>query len=70
MTQISVSEKGMLPVVAACPLRYLVNCAIALGVDLDEVIEEEWHEWHPFSALRRFWEPHQAPRPSSGSVVG
>jgi hypothetical protein len=27
------------------PLRYLVNCAIALGVELTDVIEDEWLEW-------------------------
>lgn len=27
------------------PLRYLTNCAIALEVDLDEVIEDEWRQW-------------------------
>lgn len=32
------------------PLRYLVNCAIALEVDLDQVIEAEWRQWHAFSA--------------------
>lgn len=32
------------------PLRYLVNCAIALGVELEDVVEEEWRQWHPFSA--------------------
>lgn len=26
-------------------LRYLVNCSIALGVELDEVIEDRWREW-------------------------
>jgi transcriptional regulator with XRE-family HTH domain len=30
-------------------IRYLVNCAIALGVELDEVIEDDWREWYPFS---------------------
>jgi transcriptional regulator with XRE-family HTH domain len=28
-------------------LRHLVNCAIALGVDLDDVLEDEWFEWLP-----------------------
>jgi transcriptional regulator with XRE-family HTH domain len=28
-------------------LRHIVNCAIALGVDLDDVIEPEWLEWLP-----------------------
>ena len=32
------------------PLRYLVNCAIALEVDLDQVIEAEWRQWRRFSA--------------------
>lgn len=30
------------------PLRYLVNCATALGVELDQVIEDEWREWKVF----------------------
>lgn len=29
------------------PLRYLVNCAIALGVKLDQILEDEWLEWYP-----------------------
>jgi transcriptional regulator with XRE-family HTH domain len=32
------------------PLRYLVNCAIALGVPLDDVLEDSWREWENFSA--------------------
>lgn len=28
------------------PLGYLVNAAIALGVELDAVVEERWREWH------------------------
>lgn len=27
------------------PLRYLVNAALALGVELDELIEDEWRTW-------------------------
>lgn len=27
------------------PLRYLVNAALALGVELDALIEDEWREW-------------------------
>jgi transcriptional regulator with XRE-family HTH domain len=34
------------------PLRYLVNCALALGVELDELIEEEWREWMVFDQAR------------------
>lgn len=30
-------------------LRQLVNCAIALGVELAEVLEDEWLEWMPFN---------------------
>lgn len=28
------------------PLRLLVNCAIALGCQLDELIEDPWREWY------------------------
>lgn len=28
-------------------LRHLVNCAIALGVKLDDMLEDEWLEWFP-----------------------
>jgi transcriptional regulator with XRE-family HTH domain len=27
------------------PLRYLVNCSIALGCRLEQLIEPEWREW-------------------------
>jgi transcriptional regulator with XRE-family HTH domain len=27
------------------PIRYLVNCALALGCSLDDLIEGEWREW-------------------------
>lgn len=30
------------------PLLYLMNCAMALDVPLDMVIEEDWWEWHKF----------------------
>lgn len=29
------------------PIRHLVNCALAFGVDLEEVCEPEWLEWTP-----------------------
>jgi transcriptional regulator with XRE-family HTH domain len=29
------------------PLRYLVNCAKALGVSWQELVEPEWEEWEP-----------------------
>ena len=28
------------------PLGYLVNAALALGVQLDDLIEDRWREWH------------------------
>ncbi|HEU4973835.1 MAG TPA: helix-turn-helix transcriptional regulator [Baekduia sp.] len=31
------------------PLRYLQNAALALGVELDDVIEDSWREWKTFS---------------------
>jgi transcriptional regulator with XRE-family HTH domain len=27
------------------PLRYLMNCKIALDCELDDLIEDEWREW-------------------------
>jgi transcriptional regulator with XRE-family HTH domain len=32
------------------PLRYLVNCAIALDFPLEDVCEDEWLRWTKFSA--------------------
>jgi transcriptional regulator with XRE-family HTH domain len=48
-------------------LRYLFNAALALGVELDELIEDSWREWKTFRAERpapptpsEFWRrPHQ-----------
>jgi transcriptional regulator with XRE-family HTH domain len=47
-------------------LGQLVNCAIALGVELDTVIEDEWREWMPFDARaaappepEAFWHSHR-----------
>jgi transcriptional regulator with XRE-family HTH domain len=34
------------------PLRYLQNCALALGCKLADVIEPEWQEWLPFDQRR------------------
>jgi transcriptional regulator with XRE-family HTH domain len=28
------------------PVRLLVNCAIALGCELDDLIEDEWRAWY------------------------
>ncbi len=38
------------------PLRYLSNCALVLGVALEDLIEDEWREWKVFDERRR--EPH------------
>jgi transcriptional regulator with XRE-family HTH domain len=32
------------------PLRYLVNLAMALDIELEAVIEDEWLEWMVFDA--------------------
>jgi transcriptional regulator with XRE-family HTH domain len=34
------------------PLRYLQNFALALGCDLDEIVEPEWKEWMVFDTRR------------------
>lgn len=31
------------------PIRYLVNCAIALNVPLEDVCEDEWLRWTRFA---------------------
>lgn len=36
----------------AVNLRALVNCALVLGVAVDELIEDEWREWYPFAQPR------------------
>ncbi|HZT17074.1 MAG TPA: helix-turn-helix transcriptional regulator [Gaiellaceae bacterium] len=46
--------------VANPPLRYLQNCALALGCKLSDLIEPEWQEWMVFD--RRKPEP---PEPKS-----
>jgi transcriptional regulator with XRE-family HTH domain len=30
------------------PIRYLTNCAIALGCELEDLIEPAWREWKSF----------------------
>jgi transcriptional regulator with XRE-family HTH domain len=49
-------------------IRYLANAALALGVDLDLLIEDEWREWMVFDEQRRtapeaeqFWRRPFAP---------
>ena len=34
------------------PLGYLVNAALALGVELDDVIEDAWRGWHKLRSDR------------------
>ena len=51
------------------PLRYLVNAALALGVELDALIEDRWREWMVFDSSRpqappadEFWRrPYRPP---------
>lgn len=45
------------------PLRYLANCALALHVPLDEVVEPEWTSWTTFAADATA--PPQAPPPAA-----
>jgi transcriptional regulator with XRE-family HTH domain len=33
-------------------LRYLVNAALALGVELDVILEDRWREWMVFDESR------------------
>jgi transcriptional regulator with XRE-family HTH domain len=34
------------------PLRALNNCALALGVELEDIVEDQWREWAPFDQRR------------------
>ncbi len=34
-------------------LRTLVNCAIALGVDVSDILEDDWLGWLPIGRARR-----------------
>jgi transcriptional regulator with XRE-family HTH domain len=55
-------------------LRYLVNAALALGVETEELIEAEWRQWKTFDSARpgppapnEFWRrPYE---PSSASTA-
>jgi transcriptional regulator with XRE-family HTH domain len=31
------------------PLRYLTNCALVLGCELDDLVEESWRTWLPLA---------------------
>lgn len=44
--------------VANPPLRLLVNCAIALSCELDDLIEDAWREWF----TRSGYTPTRPPR--------
>ena len=35
------------------PIRLLNNCALALGLQLEELIEDEWREWLVLDQRRR-----------------
>lgn len=35
-------EQGL---IANPPIRYLTNCAIVLGCQLEDLIEDEWRAW-------------------------
>lgn len=64
-------ERGQMP---NPKLAYLVNCAIALGVEMDAIIEEEWLGWQPLTRQssrpprpEEFWRrPHGGLMPPSG----
>lgn len=64
-------ERGMM---TAPPLSYLVNAARALGVELDDVIEDGWRAWHELRADRAdppapetFWRrPYRPDEPDLG----
>jgi len=42
-------ERGLM---TSPPLGYLVNAALALGVELDDVMEDRWRTWHELRADR------------------
>jgi transcriptional regulator with XRE-family HTH domain len=41
------------------PIGYLVNAAMALGVSLDDLIEDEWRQWHHIRPDRRTPPKHE-----------
>lgn len=51
--------------VANPKLRMLVNLAIALDCELEDLIEDEWREWYPFdkseAAVPPEWTSDRAP---------
>ena len=50
------------------PLRALNNCALALGVELEDIIEDSWREWADFDKRRpRAPKPEELWRKGRGS---
>lgn len=49
------------------PVRYLTNCALALGAELADVIETGWREWMPFDPAPRASRPGRHSRESKQS---
>jgi DNA-binding XRE family transcriptional regulator len=49
-----------LGVVENLGLRYLVTAALALSVELDEVLEDEWLAWKTFDQSRPWGHPSRA----------
>ena len=53
------------------PLRYLANCATVLGVEVEELIEDEWRQWSAFDATpppewpEQLWRPERYRREGS-----
>jgi hypothetical protein len=45
------------------PLRYLANCAIVLGVGVEDLIEEQWRDWLPLARTKRPRDPRALWRP-------
>src|SRR3954454_23524609 len=42
------------------PLRLLVNCALALGCELDDLIEDHWRGWYTPVGLQRTTPPRSS----------
>jgi transcriptional regulator with XRE-family HTH domain len=57
-------------------IRYLVNAALALGVEVETLLEADWHEWTVFDESRpappkpeEFWHRPYAPDPESEHMM-
>ena len=48
-------------------LRTLVNCALALGVDLADVLEDDWLRWLPTDKAKRPPKPNKFWRDGNGA---